>query len=156
MMSTPLAFDIVENSMRNGGQRRYQSGLLQRSTKGTPELVTRLRHGCTSVMGPTLPFIPYVHPISLSFKPLLLPASPCWCGRCRGKVGLGNRYRLSPPNDPATRQEEREGLATGSTEEVDTRNGKGLRQVARKLFRGSVVSLSARCGGWRSQTLRET
>jgi len=45
MMSTPLAFDIVESSTRimvNGDDD--QSGLLQRSTKGTPELVVRLRN----------------------------------------------------------------------------------------------------------------
>jgi len=31
----------------NGGRRRYQSGLLERSTKGTPELVIRLWHRYT-------------------------------------------------------------------------------------------------------------
>jgi len=43
-MSTPFAFDIVESSMRlilDGDDN--QSGLLQRFTKGTPELVIRLR-----------------------------------------------------------------------------------------------------------------
>jgi len=52
-MSTPFAFDLVENSMRimvDGEISEWPS------PKETPELVIRLWH--TLVMGPTLPFIP--------------------------------------------------------------------------------------------------
>jgi len=62
IMRTPFAFDIVENSMRImvDDDDAHQSGLPQRSTKGTPELVIRLWHGYTSVLGLTLPFTPHV------------------------------------------------------------------------------------------------
>jgi len=51
MMSTPFAFDILENSMRiMVDDDDIRMVLFQRSTKGTPELVIRLWHGYTSVM----------------------------------------------------------------------------------------------------------
>jgi len=57
MMSVHFAFDIVESSMRimvDGDD--ISCGLLQRSTKGTPELVIRLRDSKAWSIGFGKPF----------------------------------------------------------------------------------------------------
>jgi len=49
----------------------------KRSTKGTPELVIRLQHGYTSVMDPTIPFIPQVlSTMNLFMRQSISPKAP--------------------------------------------------------------------------------